>query len=87
MQGKRLGRAIEGEVWGWTERHLACRVPIVGRRNRCLRTTARQVGLVVAVIGGIVAVQAFGTPVIGPNVVVAVAVMRGIRFSKCAGRF
>lgn len=69
------------------ERHLVYRAPIVRRRHRCLRATARQVGFVMAVICCIVAVQAFGTPVIGPKIVVTVAVLRGMRFNKRAARF
>ncbi len=87
MQGEEFGRSVECEVRGWMERHLVYRAPIVRRRNRCLRATARQVGLVMAVICSIVSVQAFGTPVIGPKVVVAVAVLRRMRFNERAGRF
>lgn len=66
MQGEVFGRAIEGEVRGWIERYLMHQAPIARRRYHCLRTIARQVGLVVTVIRGIVPVRAFRTPVIGP---------------------
>jgi hypothetical protein len=87
MQGEVFGRSIEGEIRGWIERRLMYQAPIVRRRYRCLRATARQVGFVMAVICGIVAIRAFRSTVIRIWVVVAVAVVGGMRFDKRAGRF